>query len=323
MPTNIDWNQINNILGSKGFQNVEGLAGTFLKSQGENNRADKTQAANNEQTRAQLNQNHQQFAANLAQQLATSQRSQNLQQAVAAMNASKLGENENYATRNRILSAVIPKLGQNRMMPGDAAVQSAMGPQHASPFANLPPEVLSAISEKATGNAIANRSKQLMNIDPRSAAPNLQAMGFSPENSEFGLDDYRQNLLSADQKSNDDLQSTIQKALAQDYEGIMNLPGDSAQAAQKKQGILGKIGGVLKVAAPIAASFIPGVGPLAAMALAGAGSAGGTLMQGGGMGNAIGAGLMGAGSAYGAKKMIPTRSPVNTRALSAGLNFGY
>jgi hypothetical protein len=58
--------------------------------------------------KAQLNQRNAQFSAELAARLENDGKQRNLQRAVAAMNATKLGENENYATRNRILSTIIP-----------------------------------------------------------------------------------------------------------------------------------------------------------------------------------------------------------------------
>src|SRR5688500_2405795 len=76
-------------------------------------------------------------------------------------------------------------------------------------------------------------------------------------------------------------------------------------------GFLSGLGKILKVAAPIAAMAIPGVGPLAAAAIAGGGSALGNKMAGGswkgslinGLVSGASAGLMpGSGAAGGAAK---------------------
>jgi hypothetical protein len=301
---NLDWNRIQQILGGdKAFENVSGLAGAFLKSKGENDRMDRVQGATNEQTRARLLQDHSQFSAKLAADLAQSRRDDDLRRAVGAMNSTKLGENENFATRNRILSAVLPNMRGGNFTPGDAGVARAMG-SRPSPFANgIPAEALTAIGEGATGRAIADRQKMLLNIDPNAPLADFGAMGFDPEQSNFGLEDYQSGLVSARDASNTSVDDAIRRALAQDYEGIMRLPGDPAQEEQKKQGFWSKLGGVLKFAAPIAASFIPGVGPLAAAAIAGGGSTAGSLLQGDSIGQALLSGGMGAASGYGARKL--------------------
>lgn len=65
-------------------------------------------------------------------------------------------------------------------------------------------------------------------------------------------------------------------------------------------GILGAVGDVLKVAAPIGAAFIPGIGPIAAGAIAAGGSAAGGLMKGEpfNLGKTLMAGAAGAGGNF-------------------------
>jgi hypothetical protein len=58
----------------------------------------------------------------------------------------------------------------------------------------------------------------------------------------------------------------------------------------------GKLGKIALKAAPIAASFIPGVGPLAAMAISGGAGAASKKLEGGSWKQALGAGAMGAGT---------------------------
>jgi hypothetical protein len=300
---NIDWARINEILGSQGAQNVMGLTGAFLKSKGENDRADRMMGATNEQTRARLLQDHTQFGANMDAELTQSRRGQQMQRAVGAMNATNLGENENFATRNRILSAILPNMRGGNFAPGDANVARAMG-SRPSPFAGgIPPEALAALSEQATAGAIADRSKMLANIDPEAAMPNFARMGFSPEmDDEFNLTGYADDRLAALGQEDADLDERIQRALVQDYEGIMRLPGDPKQE-EKKGGFWSGLGKVLKVAAPIAAAFIPGVGPIASAAIAGGGAAAGGLMSGDSLQQALLGGAMSAGGAYGARNL--------------------
>lgn len=304
---NIDWKRINSILNSKAAENAMGMAGAFLKSKGGNDRADRQNAMSNAQFKAKLLQDNSQFGAEMAMRLAESVRGEDLTRAVQAMNASKLGENENFATRNRILSAVLPQMKAGNVRPTDPAVAAAMPTGRGTPFADgIPAELLQAINEKATASAIAGRNKQLLNIDPNASLPDFEAMGFDPEMGDFGLPQHRQGVLDAQSEGRTAMEETLRRALAQDYEGIMALPDQDPQ--QKKAGLWSKIGGVLKFAAPIAASFIPGIGPVAAAALAGGGSAGGTLLQGGGVKDAIASGLLGAASGYGAKK-LPSGGP--------------
>jgi len=61
-------------------------------------------------------------------------------------------------------------------------------------------------------------------------------------------------------------------------------------------GFWGKLGKIALKAAPIAAAFIPGVGPLASMAIAGGAGAASKKLEGGSWKQALGAGAMGAGT---------------------------
>lgn len=305
----VDFNKINDILASKSFENIAGLTGAFLSSKGQADRADKQGAQSTALSKAQLGQNANHFATELAARLAESRKNQGLERAVASMNATRLGENENFATRNRILSAIIPNLRNSNVMPTDPRVAARVSPvQGPLPEGGLPPAVLAALSERSTANAIANRSKQLLNIDPNAPAPNFDAMGFAEGTDTFDLAGHRQGLLDADAASQSSLDDIISRALQQDYEGINAIP-DQAPEEEKKKGFWGKLGGILKVAAPIASMFIPGVGPIAAAAIAGGGSAAGSLMQGDDLGQALLGGGLSAAGTYGARNL--PRRPTN------------
>jgi hypothetical protein len=316
MAINIDWRTVERVLGGpdKAFGNAAGLAGTFLKSKGENDRADRQMAMNNEQTRATLNQRNAQFAAEIAQALDSSRRNENLNRAVAGMNASRLGENEMFATKNRILSSILPNLRNVNITPGNSAIAAAMPKmQGFLPEGGIPASALAALSEGATASAIANRNKQLLHIDPRSPLADFGAMGFAPE-AGADLTGYRQKLLDDDTSSQRSLDETIQRALAQDYEGIMRLPGDP-KPEEKKGGFWSKFGGVLKAAAPIAAAFIPGVGPAVSAAIAAGGSVAGSKLAGEPWKDALlGGALAGAGN-YGASRLL-SRAPLPSRPVN-------
>lgn len=252
------------------LQNLLTLGGTFLSAKGQADREDRNNAQNNAQVKAQLNQRNAQFSAELAARLENDRRQQNLAQAVAAMNATKLGENENFATRNRILSQVVPNLRNSNIMPSDPAVAAAM-PKLAGPLpANgLPPAVLAAISEKATAHALANRNRQLLNIDPNAPVVDLDAMGFDASaTGSIDLAAVRQALIdsrAADEAGVDDV---IRRAILQDYQGIQKLPEvDTGNA--KKEGFWKTLAKIGSVVAPIVAAPFTGGASLAAI---GAGS---------------------------------------------------
>jgi hypothetical protein len=147
-----------------------------------------------------------------------------------------------------------------------------------------------------------------MGVNAETAAPfQSQADAYQQQRGQAMLDDKSQT------------QELLKQALERDY-----------QAAQKKQGgggFFSKLGGILKVAAPIAASFIPGVGPMAAMAIGAAGNAAGTKMQGGSWGQALGGAALGAGmsAATGGLGKVFQKPPVvlNNKLSSAAVPQNY
>lgn len=96
-------------------------------------------------------------------------------------------------------------------------------------------------------------------------------------------------------------------------------------------GFWGKLGKIALKAAPIAAAFIPGVGPIASMAISGAANAASKKLEGGSWKQALGAGAMGAGtsalgSALGGGFKAPTggaKVPLSaTQKIAKGISAG-
>lgn len=146
---------------------------------------------------------------NIAQQQALQQQQMAQQQAVAMSNllgdhtlddrqratsaARPLGESTDYATKRAILAALLPQLSGHTYAPGDASVRGAMGPQQtplnmATLLSN--PQVRAALSPDATGAAIGQRDRDVLNINPRAAATNTGALGLpsDPGVSQWGTD---------------------------------------------------------------------------------------------------------------------------------------
>lgn len=214
----IDWNTINKILSSKGTELALGAAGAYLTSRGANQRADQ-QLALQRQGAAQ---NAAQFRVNTIADLLRSEEAAQLARAQAAMGSTRLGENSNFATRNRIARALVPQLAAQRLTPADPAVARLM-PQ--MPALNIPPEALAALSDEATAAEIAQRSQLLANIDPDAAMPDFAAMGL-PTDRQAMLEQYRQNVASERGASRQHMLDLIQRALDEDLDGekSRNLP---------------------------------------------------------------------------------------------------
>lgn len=109
------------------------------------------------------------------------------------------------------------------------------------------------------------------------------------------------------------------------------IDGEKAQLAatqqqQKKKsgGWLSKIGGFLKAAAPIAASFIPGVGPALGAAIGAGAGAIGSKMQGQSWGSSIGNAALGGLAGYAGNKLFNGQgTPAGGNMNMSLLNPGY
>lgn len=322
----IDWNKINSILGSKAFENVAGVAGAGISAYA----GSKGAATDAKQQAAQ-------FAAQMALQQQTATENQRQGAATSAAAASPLGANEQFALRQGILRSVLPNLRNATATPGDPAVRAAMGSGVQGgfrlPTAGLPADALASLSPGATAGAISQRQGHIANIDPNAPRINFGRMGFDPSVAgpiQAETDAFQG---AAGQRVGDQQSRTAEQlkmALDQNY-AAANQP-----EKKKSGGILSKIGGVLKFAAPIAASFIPGVGPLAAAAIGGGGAALGTGLQGGGVGDIVRSGVtggvasgVGRAATRGGQPGVPVQGPpapfnqtqggVNPQLLSAAL----
>lgn len=169
-----------------------------------------------------------------------------------------------------------------------------------APFASA--DYQATVSPEATARSIAERRKALGAIDP-----NFQfgSMG------DFGLPDlggevsqYQGDVRSRRQASEMDLQRLLteqmREASAAQIPGATSAtaaPTTGAATTQKKPSLLRRVVGA---ALPVAAAFIPGVGPVAsALIQAGAGAAGSAIAGGGLKGALTGAAMGGLGAATG------------------------
>lgn len=181
-----------------------------------------------------------------------------------------------------------------------------------APFASA--DYQATVSPEATARSIAERRKALAGIDP-----NFQfgSMG------DFGLPDlggevsqYQGDVRSRRQASEMDLQRLLTEQMRE--ASAAQIPGaTSATAApttgttttQKKPSLLRRVVGA---ALPVAAAFIPGVGPVAsALIQAGAGAAGSAIAGGGLKGALTGAAMGGLGAATGGLGSAASRMGAN------------
>jgi hypothetical protein len=83
--------------------------------------------------------------------------------------------------------------------------------------------------------------------------------------------------------------------------------------------VMKKVGKVALKAAPIAAMFIPGVGPLASMAISAASNAASKKIEGGSWKSALGAGAIGAATGYGAGAIKSAADAAKIAKTAGGL----
>lgn len=274
----VNWNKIEQILGSRTGQAAMTLGGGLLTGM--------AASGDNAAARAQ---NAQQFAANARMDLAESDRSDARSRAVSAAQLSPLGENEEFASRQALARALLPTLRNAKMTPGDPAVAAAMGTSTGGfrlPEGGLPPEAMAHFSEQATANAIARRAGMVANVDPNAPGVDFAGMGFGNDvatAAQGSADAYQNERLTAQQQERTRTQELLEAALNKDY---------TAQAAQKKNsgGFWRTLGKVASFAAPIVAAPFTG-GTSLALIGAGAGAANAALSGKGLGGIALGAGM--------------------------------
>ena len=313
----IDWAKIGQILGSPAVQNVAGIAGAGISAY-----------ADNKQNQTNSKQQAAQFAAQMALQQQSQQENQRQGAATSAAAAAPLGANENFAAKQAMRHMVLSGLRNPSVQATDPGVAAAM-PKITSAFqlpqGGVPQSVLAHLTPGATAGAIANRQNHISNIDPNAPGVNFQRMGFGAADAmgpQAETDAFQGQALGRHQDAQTKTAENLKLALAQSQA--------AAQDPEKKKGggILGKIGGALKFAAPIAAMAIPGLGPLAAAAIAGGGTAAGGLMQGQSLGSAVGQGALSAGvGAAGARRPaappVAATPPFQAQNLSRALRRDY
>lgn len=196
--------------------------------------------------------------------------------------------------------------------PGDPAIASQMG--------KLPS--FTSAARYFSDAAVANDPywKAYTQLSQGQLTPNFAGMGMTGiGNAQGELDEFgrTQSNLAAQEKG--DWQNQVgatRMALMQ----ALNQEQAAKQQQKKKSGFWGKLGGVLKVAAPIAASFLPGGALVAALATGGM-NALGTKMQGGSWKDAALSGALGGASGYAADKWLPNLGGVFGK--KPPINYGY
>ena len=248
----------------------------------------------------------------------------------ALLDASPLGAEQELAyqmARARGLSGVAENF--QPAMPTSADIASLIRPTGNILSAFTTPDFRQTISPEATARSIAERRKALAGVDPTFQFGSMGDYGLPSLDKEVAT--YAQGV-AADRLSRENL---LQDLLVQQAKAATAFPQTAANAtvsagvppsttgastqAPKKTSWWKKVVGT---ALPIAAAFIPGVGPVASMALqAAAGAAGGALTGGkkgaltGGIMGAVGAKTGGLGSAAGQRAAGETASSFVKRAI--------
>jgi len=169
-----------------------------------------------------------------------------------------------------------------------------------APFASA--DYQATVSPEATARSIAERRKALAGIDPNFRFGSMGDFGLPDLGGE--VSQYQGDVRSRRQASEMDLQRLLteqmREASAAQIPGATSATGaptTGATTTQKKPSLLRRVVGA---ALPVAAAFIPGVGPVAsALIQAGAGAAGSAIAGGGLKGALTGAAMGGLGAATG------------------------
>lgn len=171
------------------------------------------------------------------------------------------------------------------------------GPNFLEPFAGE--DYQSTVSKDATARSIAERRKALAGVDPNFQFGSMGDYGLPDRGDEVAQ--YQSSVRDRRQASEMDLQRLLteqmREASAAQIPGETEATAATATTAKKKPSALRRIVGA---ALPVAAAFIPGVGPVAsALIQAGAGAAGSAIAGGGLKGALTGAAMGGLGAATG------------------------
>lgn len=280
------------------MQGGAGLAGGL--AQGQQN---KNQQAQNQQQ--MMDQKVQQMMAALQNAQQTGQNLQMNRQQMPQTQASlsPLGAEQTFLQRQRLMATMLPEMANFRAAgPTDPGVRGAYTPNTNMLKGLNNPKLLEAYGDQATATSLADRRKLMAQINPEYQFSGLENFGLDPSFNQ-GVEESRMTA-GANLKAYEAAQTSLanqQTSLAnQNMQAALTQP----PAEKKSGGIMSKVGSVLKVAAPIAALAIPGVGPMAAAAIAGGGTALGNKMQGNSWTSSlVQGGLAGAGGAMAKSSM--------------------
>jgi hypothetical protein len=244
------------------------------------------------------------------------------------LDASPLGAEQALAmqmARARGLSGVAETF--QPLMPASADIAGLIRPSSDVLSAFTTPDYRASISPEATARSIAERRKALAGVDPTFqfgsmgdyGLPNLEkevatyAQGVAADR--LGRENLVLDLLNQQMKAASAFGQTTPDGMS-----MQGVPPTQSSAAQPKKTSWWKK--VVGTALPIAAAFIPGVGPAASVALqAAAGAAGGALTGGkkgaltGAITGAIGAKTGGLGSAAGQRAATESAKEFTKRAI--------
>lgn len=210
----------------------------------------------------------------------------------AVVQASPLGWAQGYQQQQLGKNIALQKLlSGSGLTPTGDGVKAILDKQGYQSFKPTIPEEWQSVNPFGVGQtmeALQNRQQGITQL----GGGNAPQIDFS----QFGIDPaMAQRLNSGNQQFQQQQQGLTDANTNRLQEAVnmsRNAAAQQAQQQQKSGGIMSKIGGVLKAAAPFA-SFIPGVGTLAGLGLSAAGGALGSAMQGGGVMGGAATGALG------------------------------
>jgi hypothetical protein len=243
------------ILGSKGGQTAVSMAGAGLSAYG----AAQDRNAAREDNLANRQMNAQQFAAQMAQRQSEQDESNQMGRAQAAVSASPMGAEQEFAQRNALFHQLLGSARNFSVTPGDPAVAGAMGKMSGGmrlPEGGLDPAMLDRLyGDKATLASIQGRQNAIGQLNPMGQQTQLGAMfGAAGNDASAAVSAGQQGLANTMQTNQDAQRQIIMRALDND------ITGEKQPQEKKKGNIFGKI---LK-GVGVGASFIPGVGQIVA-----------------------------------------------------------
>lgn len=237
----------------------------------------------------------------------------------AGLNASPLGNEQQYVQKMRMMQALLPAIASARTAaPTDPGILSAYKPgsNYAQQVAGNP-GLQQSVGDPATEAALAERRKMIAQVNPNVQFGSLSQYGLSGSQDE-SVENTRLTALA-------DLKTFEQQQRDLAYQQIQ--PQTSTdQTDKKKGGFWSKVGSIAKVAVPIVLAAT-GVGIPAAMAITAGTNIAASKMQGKDWGDAIQSGAIGAatgavgagalGSASRAGMSAATQKALAQGALSA------